>query len=140
MSAIQISLPFTSRINVAFSDDGKSVELLNSIRYYRKIQTNKIETNKDSMCSKEVIIPQGFISDGITSFGLSFIVPRFGRGLKCVILHDYLCTLFHKGKISRKLCDEIFLEALLETKALSKTKAYFMYFCVRIYAKYKGYE
>lgn len=120
---------FTDPIRAEFSNDGRSLTLLQGFFYYRKgAQENRVE------------VPVGFISDGFSNFGLHFIVKRYGRGLKCAILHDYLCEQAHAGKISRKECDEIFLEAMRETRSFSPFKARVIYLGVRIYAKWKGYK
>lgn len=120
---------FTDPIRAEFSNDGKSLTLLQGFFYYRKgAQERRVE------------VPAGFISDGFSNFGLHFVVKRYGRGLKCAILHDYLCEQAHAGKISRKECDEIFLEAMLETRSFSPFKARVIYLGVRIYAKCKGYK
>lgn len=87
-----------------------------------------------------ITVPKGFKSDGFTNFGFDFIVPRFGKGLKCAILHDYLCEGFHSGLNTRKFADEVFLEAMLETRAFCKFKAYLLFFAVRFFAKIKGYK
>lgn len=120
---------FTDPIRAEFSNDGRSLTLLQGFFYYRKgAQERRVE------------VPEGFSSDGFSNFGLHFIVKRYGRGLKCAILHDYLCEQAHAGKISRKECDEIFLEAMRETKSFSPFKARVIYLGVRIYAKCKGYK
>lgn len=120
---------FTDPIKAEFSNDGKSLTLLQGFFYYRKgAQERRIE------------VPEGFKSDGFSNFGLHFIVKRYGRGLKCAILHDYLCEQAHAGNISRKECDEIFLEAMRETKSFSRFKSRLIYLGVRIYAKCKGYK
>lgn len=120
---------FTEPIRAEFSNDGKSLTLLQGFFYYRKgAQERRVE------------VPEGFKSDGFSNFGLHFVVKRYGRGLKCAILHDYLCEQAHAGKISRKECDEIFLEAMRETRSFSPLKARVIYLGVRIYAKWKGYK
>ena len=120
---------FTDPIRAEFSNDGKSLTLLQGFFYYRKgAQESRVE------------VPEGFKSDGFSNFGLHFIVKRYGRGLKCAILHDYLCEQAHAGKISRKECDEIFLEAMRETRSFSPFKARVIYLGVRIYAKCRGYK
>lgn len=88
----------------------------------------------------DIIIPQDFESDGFTSLVFEFLIPRFGKGLKCAILHDYLCENFHKGINTRKYADEVFLESMLEVKAFSKFKAYLIYSFGRIFAFLKGYK
>lgn len=120
---------FTQSLKINMSDDGKFFALLEDLRYYRKNDK-----------SQEIIVPAGFASDGFTNFGFHFLVAQYGRGLKCAILHDYLCSLFHAGAISRKEADSIFLESMLETRAFSKIRSYLIYFCVRIYAKIKKYR
>lgn len=120
---------FTEPIRAEFSNDGKSLTLLQGFFYYRKgAQESRVE------------VPTRFKSDGFSNFGLHFVVKRYGRGLKCAILHDYLCEQAHAGKISRKECDEIFLEAMRETRSFSPLKARVIYLGVRIYAKCKGYK
>lgn len=120
---------FTEPIRAEFSNDGKSLTLLQGFFYYRK-----------DMQAKRIEVPEGFKSDGFSNFGLHFIVKRYGRGLKCAILHDYLCEQAHAGNISRKECDEIFLEAMRETRSFSRFKSRLIYLGVRIYAKCKGYK
>ena len=120
---------FTEPIRAEFSNDGRSLTLLQGFYYYRKgTQESRIE------------VPEGFKRDGFSKFGLHFIVKRYGRGLKCAILHDYLCEQAHAGNISRKECDEIFLEAMRETRSFSRFKSRLIYLGVRIYAKCKGYK
>ncbi|MCE3040473.1 DUF1353 domain-containing protein [Helicobacter anatolicus] len=119
---------FTSPIICEISNNGKIYTLKRGFIYYRKDKNNEI-----------IEVPEGFESDGFTNFGFSIIIPKFGRGLKCAILHDFLCEKFHQGRVSRKFADDVFLEAMLETKAFKKSKAYFLYFCVRTYAFFKGF-
>ena len=136
---------FTAPIVCEISNDGKSYTLKKGFYYYRadgeweEYQSECGETF--FMFEKErIVVPAGFTSDGFTNYGLDFIVPRFGKGLKCAILHDYLCEGFHSGQNTRRFADEIFLEAMLETKAFSKAKAYLLYFAVRFFARIKGYK
>lgn len=119
---------FTAPIVCEISNDGKSYTLQKAFCYVRKDKLNMI------------IVPKGFTSDGFTNFGLDFIVPRFGKGLKCAVLHDYLCVGFHSKKNTRAFADSVFLEAMLETKAFSKFKAYLLYYAVRIFARIKRYK
>lgn len=112
---------FTSPIICKISNDGKSYELVVGFGYYRK-------DNHDNV----IIVPKGFISDGFTNLGFHGLVQKFGKGLKCAILHDFL---YENGKslgYTRKQADDIFLEAMLETRAFCKIKAYFLYACVRV--------
>lgn len=115
--------PFTYPIRAEFSNDGKSITLLQGFYYYRAGNENE-----------RINIGKGFISDGFTNLGCDFIVKRYGKGIKCAILHDYLCKQARMGKISRKHADQVFLEAMLETKAFSRLRAYAIYTFVRLYA------
>lgn len=120
---------FTKSLKINMSDDGKFFTLLEDLTYYRKNDTSDL-----------IRVSAGFVSDGFTNFGFHFLVNQYGRGLKCAILHDYLCSCFHNGAISRKEADSIFLESMLETRAFSKVRCYVIYFFVRIFAKIKGYK
>ena len=133
---------FTSPIVCEISNDGKSYTLKLGFYYLRKAQEFPKADHKGRFLlpNDAIVVPKGFKSDGFTNFGFDFIVPRFGKGLKCAILHDYLCEGFHSGLNTRKFADEVFLEAMLETRAFCKFKAYLLFFAVRIFAKIKGYK
>ncbi len=126
---------FTEAVQVEFSNDGKSLRLVEGFEYYLKNDH-----------SKKLIIPSGFSSDGFTNMGFSFVIPRYGSGLKCAILHDYMCDVLNGVEKkpmdfpinSRKECDDLFLEAMLETKAFPPFKAFVIYLAVRAFAKFKG--
>lgn len=126
---------FSDPIMAEFSNDGKSLRLVEGFEYYLKNDH-----------SKKLIIPSGFSSDGFTNMGFSFIIPRYGSALKCAILHDYMCDVLN-GVIprpdnflihTRKECDDLFLESMLEVKAFSVFKAVLIYYAVRLFAKVKG--
>lgn len=123
---------FTEPIEVRFSNDGKSLTLLQGFYYYRK------GSSADDQSA--IKVPRGFHTDGFSNFGADFVLPRFGKGLKCAVLHDYLCVEFHAGRVSRAFADKVFLEAMIETGAFSRIKAYVIYASVRIYAICKGYK
>lgn len=123
---------FTEPIEVRFSNDGKSLTLLQGFYYYRK------GSSADDQSA--IKVPRGFHTDGFSNFGADFVLPRFGKGLKCAVLHDYLCVEFHAGRVSRAFADKVFLEAMIETGAFNKIKAYVIYASVRIYANFKGYK
>ncbi len=126
---------FSEAIQVEFSNDGKTLKLLKGFYYYLK---------KDH--SETIAVPNGFITDGFTNMGFHFVIPRYGKGLKCAILHDYMCDVLNgieKKPMdfpinSRKECDDLFLEAMLETKAFSPFKAFVIYLAVRAFAIFKG--
>ncbi|MGL2743920.1 DUF1353 domain-containing protein [Helicobacter pylori] len=126
---------FSDPIIAEFSNDGKKLRLIEGFEYYLK---------QDH--SKKLIVPSGFVSDGFTNMGFSFVIPRYGSGLKCAILHDYMCDVLN-GVVpraqdffihSRKECDDLFLESMLEVKAFSVFKAVLIYYAVRLFAKVKG--
>lgn len=127
---------FTAPIVCEIANDGKSYTLQKGFFYYRK----KDKRSEKSPQNDAIVVPKGFKSDGFTNFGLDFIVPRFGKGLKCAVLHDFLCVGFHNGQNNRAFADSVFLEAMLETKAFGKFKAYLLYYAVRVFAKIKGYD
>lgn len=138
----QILQKFTAPIVCEISNDGKHFELERGFFYFRKGEQEPQADFKGrfEVPSTAIVVPAGFKSDGFTNFGLDLLVQKYGKGLKCAILHDYLCENFHKGKNTRKFADEVFLEAMLETKAFCKFKAYLLYFAVRVFAKIKGYD
>ncbi|MUU22351.1 DUF1353 domain-containing protein [Helicobacter pylori] len=126
---------FSDPIVAEFSNDGKKLRLVEGFEYYLK---------QDH--AKKIIVPSGFVSDGFTNMGFSFVIPRYGSGLKCAILHDYMCDVLN-GVVpraqdffihTRKECDDLFLESMLEVKAFSVFKAVLIYYAVRLFAKVKG--
>ncbi len=66
---------FSDPIVAEFSNDGKHLRLIEGFEYYLKNDH-----------SKKLIIPSGFFSDGFTNMGFSFVIPRYGSGLKCTNL------------------------------------------------------
>ncbi|RVZ04804.1 DUF1353 domain-containing protein [Helicobacter pylori] len=126
---------FSDPIVAEFSNDGKKLRLIEGFEYYLK---------QDH--SKKLIVPSGFTSDGFTNMGFNFVIPRYGSALKCAILHDYMCDVLN-GVVprpqdflihTRKECDDLFLESMLEVKAFSVFKAVLIYYAVRLFAKVKG--
>lgn len=122
---------FTEPIEAVFSNDGKSITLIKGFYYRRK---NSQEAS--------IIVPSGFKSDGFTACGL---IPRFGKGLKCALLHDFLCDYVNfklprsvlppiMQDMTRKDADLIFLEAMQETKSFNTPKIYLIYTAVRAFA------
>ncbi len=126
---------FSEPIMAEFSNDGKKLRLIEGFEYYLKLDH-----------SKKIVVPSGFVSDGFTNMGFGFIIPRYGSGLKCAILHDYVCDVLNgvvpRGQDfiinTRKECDDLFLESMLEVKAFSVFKAVLIYYAVRLFAKVKG--
>ncbi|GAA7052841.1 DUF1353 domain-containing protein [Helicobacter pylori] len=126
---------FSEPIMVEFSDDGKSLRLVEGFEYYLKNDH-----------SKKLIVLSGFSSDGFTSMGFSFVIPRYGSALKCAILHDCMRDVLN-GVMprpdnflihTRKECDDLFLESMLEVKAFPVFKAVLIDYAVRLFAKVKG--
>lgn len=91
-----------------------------------------------------VDVPDMFRSDG-ASVPRPFwnIIPPWGDHGQAAVLHDFLCTyrtIIRNGKavtITRKECDDIFLEAMLVLE-VSRAKANTMYAAVRTYATVTG--
>lgn len=87
-----------------------------------------------------VDIPDGFRSDG-ASVPRPFwnFIPPWGKHGQAAVLHDFLCTfrtIIINGvatTITRKQCDDIFLEAMgvLDVNILTRN---IMYSVIRIYA------
>ena len=128
---------FTAPIVCEISNDGKTYTLAKGFYYYRADGQWAQYSSEDgeviyALERDTIEVPRGFKSDGFTNLGFHRLVQKFGKGLKCAILHDYLYEFGREMGISRKEADEIFLEAMLETKAFWKIKAYFLYFCVRV--------
>lgn len=128
---------FTAPIVCEISNDGKTYTLKEGFFYYRAegewVEYESEDGERLYELEQEVLlVPKGFKSDGFTNLGFHSFVQKFGKGLKCAILHDFLYATGRECGISRLEADKIFLEAMLETKAFCKLKAYFLYFCVRI--------
>lgn len=119
---------FTAPIICEISNDGRYYTLCKGFFYYRKGNENK-----------RIIVPKGYKSDGFTNFNCDFLVKKYGKGLKCAILHDWLCDNAKKGLNTRLFADDIFLESMLETRAFCKAKCYLLYALVRLYAKIKNF-
>ena len=120
---------FTDPIICEISNDGRYYTLAKGFYYYRR----------GGKASNDIIaVPQGFKSDGFTNFNCDFLVKKYGKGLKCAILHDYLCENANIGLNTRAFADDIFLESMLETRAFCKAKCYLLYFMVRFWAIIKG--
>ncbi|PAF46347.1 hypothetical protein BKH46_07710 [Helicobacter sp. 12S02634-8] len=87
-----------------------------------------------------ILIPKGFESDGGSIPKIFWwLLSPFENYSKCCILHDYLCTQFHQGKLTRSYCDKIFLEAM-ESINIKKSTRLALYLAVRLYAKIKRYK
>lgn len=91
-----------------------------------------------------VDVPDGFRSDGASvPRPLWNFIPPWGKYGQAAVLHDFLCTyrtVIRNGKavtITRKECDEIFLEAM-KVLHVAEALANTMYVGVRTYAVATG--
>lgn len=121
---------FTSPLKCEVLDNG-NIETLEPFEYYTILPNGEKEYIK---------VPAHFVSD-FASIPQIFqmVISKTGNHSKPAVLHDFLCEEFHKGKITRKYADKIFLEAM-GVKKVSKFKKYLIYFSVRFYAWIKGYK
>ena len=82
-------------------------------------------------------VPEGEVTDGASiPWFLRWLIPIWGVHGAAAIIHD---LLYRKKKYHRKLCDQIFLEAMLVLK-VNKLKASFMYFGVRLFGWWYYHE
>ena len=62
---------------------------------------------------REIIVPRGFITDfASVPWGVRNFFPKDYDGTQAAVLHDYLYSKRFKHGITRKECDDIFLEAM----------------------------
>ncbi|PZT48181.1 hypothetical protein B6S12_05010 [Helicobacter valdiviensis] len=119
--------------------EGKDFELLQdfcfyskSLREYKKDLGIFYHTNDKA----EVFIrvPKGFRTDfgSIPQLFQSLLSP-VGKPTKAYVVHDYFCTLANKGKIKRKIADNIFKVAL-KTLGCNIFKTYLLYVSVRLFS------
>ena len=87
----------------------------------------------------EVKIPRGYLTDGASVPRVFWnVIPPWGKYGQAAILHDYLCeylTVEESGickSITRKECDQIFLEAML-VMGVPKAKAMMIHSAVSLY-------
>jgi len=82
-----------------------------------------------------IIVPKGFVTD-FASVPRVFlpIIPKMGRHREAAVIHDYLYTGTRYKKLTRKDCDKLFLEAMIESK-VPRWKRILMYRLVRIFGK-----
>lgn len=77
-----------------------------------------------------ITVPKGFRTDlASTPRILWAILPPFGKYNTAAIVHDYL---YYRKTLSRKTCDEIFLELMTYSKVNVVVKMLF-YFSVRAF-------
>lgn len=82
------------------------------------------------------IIPQGFITDGISSPKiLSWYVRPHDKGFEAAVVHDYECILSSLNSEDRDSADLNFYYNLLDLE-VSKIRASLYYFFVRTYSYY----
>lgn len=86
---------------------------------------------ESSLYSPTITVPEGFITDLSSVPRLPVVFLLFGDSLKAAsVIHDYLYRT--QSKLSRELCDKIFLEAA-HVSTNSPKKAYCMYLAVRAF-------
>ncbi len=91
---------FTTPLVVTPMPNGREWELRQPFEYYRTGAENEV-----------IGVPAGFITD-FASVPRAFwaIFPPWGKYGKAAVLHDWLYSIEYKD--SRKLCDDIFYEAM----------------------------
>jgi hypothetical protein len=112
---------FTKELKVTPYKGSKWI-LTEPFAYYTYLPTGK----KDF-----IIVPKGFITDFASSPRILWsIFPPFGRYTKASVLHDFLYSIRFRN--NRKLCDDIFLEAMQVLKVDIVTRTLF-YVSVRLF-------
>lgn len=115
---------FTSPLKGEILDNGNLL-LQEEFDYYREEDNDEV-----------IKVPSGFESDfASVPFVFRAIVSPIGRHSKPAVLHDYLCELYHQGKVSRDYCDEVFNEAM-KVKKVPFYHRVVLYSGVRMYAYY----
>lgn len=122
--------------------NGHTFELFKPLVYYREAKLSKEQMELLNTINPTIsyVVPEGFQTN-LASVPRIFytLVPPFGRYTKAAVLHDYLCKQFHYGFVTRKLADEVFLEAMKVSNVQFITR-YLLYGCVRLYAIVKRYK
>jgi len=82
---------------------------------------------------QRIVIPKGFVTDfaSVPRLFLS-IIPKMGRHRIDAVLHDYLYSGTRYKKLTRKDCDKLFLEAMVESQ-VPRWKRSVMYRLVRLF-------
>ena len=101
------------------------VEVLNDGRTYRLTAPFVVDYER-----RKFLVPAGFETDfASVPRGLWNIFPPSGRYSKAAVLHDYL---YRVSKLSRKHCDEIFLNCM-NALGVPYPQRYAMYWGVRMF-------
>jgi len=91
---------------------------------------------KKKLLTKNVIIPEGFITDFASTPRLLYsIFPPIGIYNKATIIHDFLYSSLSTN-LTRKESDKFFLQSM-EVLKVKKWKRNLMYLSVRIFGKKK---
>ena len=98
-------------------------------KYWKVVEDFKYRTAIQGILVS-VTVPSGFITDFASTPRILWpIFPPWDKYGKAAILHDYL----YKYRVfERKLCDDIFYEAMKELK-VPKWKRTLMFYAVRIF-------
>ncbi|PAF45041.1 DUF1353 domain-containing protein [Helicobacter sp. 11S02596-1] len=84
---------FTTPLKGEILDNG-NIKITEEFDYYR-------ENNADEI----IKVPKGFESDfARVPFVFRILVFPIGKHSKPAVIHDYLCELYHQGKVSRAVC------------------------------------
>lgn len=131
---------FDAQASVSYSEE--ATKLLGKTHW---VLTNDFTYHVGKLPSDLVaFVPRGFITDGasVPRVFWSFF-PPWGPYGQAAILHDYLCNylcLFENGKkkyITRKQCDDIFLEAM-DVLGVGKLARFLIHKAVRANSTFLG--
>lgn len=101
-----------------------TVEVLDDGEHYRLTADLRVKSP-----NFKFIVPRGFETDfASVPRGLWNIFPPFGKYTPAAVLHDYL---YRFSKLTRKRCDEIFLECMTAL-GVPYIKRYLMYWGLRV--------
>jgi hypothetical protein len=109
---------FTTPLVVTPMDNGREWKLMQSFEYYRT-------DNEDDI----IVVPAGFVTDFASVPRIFWnIFPPWGKYGKAAVLHDWLYSIEYKN--NRKLCDDIFYEAM-KILGVGFTTRNIIYYAVR---------
>jgi len=121
---------FTEPLIVEYLDNNKW-KIRREFSYYTSIPYNNVIVN-ETKNPYWITIKEGFVTD-FASIPRVFwnIVSPYDKHAKAAVIHDYL---YKTRELPRRICDEIFLEAM-EVLGVSWWKRNLMYYIVRVLGK-----
>jgi len=121
---------FTKPLVVEYSDYGNNKwKIAREFDYYTSIPFNKGLVN-ELKNPYWITISKGFVTDFASVPRLFWnIISPYDKHAKAAVIHDYL---YKTKPFPRKICDDIFLEAM-GVLGVSKWKKYLMYYMVRMF-------